>query len=47
MVWTDVFQFFMIMVGMFAIVTKGIIKAGGVKKAIETVSEHGRMHIFE
>lgn len=46
-VWTDVFQFFMIIIGMGAIVTRGFIKAGGVVKAFEKAGERGRLEIIK
>ncbi|CAL8115704.1 unnamed protein product [Orchesella dallaii] len=46
-VWTDVFQFFMIMLGMFSIVTKGFIKAGGIITAFNIAAEKGRLILFE
>lgn len=46
-VWTDVFQFFMIVIGMGAIVIKGFMRAGGVANAFRKASERGRLQIVE
>lgn len=46
-VWTDVFQFFMIFVGMAAIVAKGLSKAGGVASAFEIAGNSGRLELFK
>ncbi|CAG7838062.1 unnamed protein product [Allacma fusca] len=46
-VWTDVFQFFMIIVGMISIVAKGLISSGGIYETFRFASEHGRLDLLD
>ncbi|RXG55994.1 Sodium-dependent multivitamin transporter [Armadillidium vulgare] len=46
-VWTDVFQLIIMMVGFTTIVTIGIIQNGGFIETLHTASKGGRMEFFE
>ncbi|RXG64109.1 Sodium-coupled monocarboxylate transporter 2, partial [Armadillidium vulgare] len=46
-VWTDVFQLIIMMVGLTTIVTIGIIQNGGFIETLHTASKGGRMEFFE
>jgi len=46
-VWTDAFQFFLILAGMLAIVIKGFETAGGVTSVFQTASQFGRLNLIE
>jgi len=46
-VWTDVFQFFLIMIGMVVIVVYGFLSVGGIGEAFSRASEHGRLTLFK
>ncbi|KAB7501630.1 Sodium-coupled monocarboxylate transporter 2, partial [Armadillidium nasatum] len=46
-VWTDVFQLIVMMVGLTTIVTIGIIQNGGFIEMLHTASKGGRMEFFE
>ncbi|KAL5005290.1 hypothetical protein ScPMuIL_018746 [Solemya velum] len=46
-IWTDVFQFVMMFSGIFAIIIKGTMDAGGVINAIDINTRSGRMKFFD
>jgi Na+/proline symporter len=46
-VWTDVFQIFMMFSGMIAIIIKGTINVGGPSKVFEIADAHGRIEFFK
>jgi Na+/proline symporter len=46
-VWTDVFQFFLIIIGMLTIVIRGFYTAGGISEAFSTAYSHGRLELFK
>lgn len=46
-IWTDVFQLVMILIGMIAIVVKGFVTAGGIGAAFTIAGEHGRLNLFK
>ncbi|RXG58782.1 Sodium-coupled monocarboxylate transporter 2 [Armadillidium vulgare] len=46
-VWTDVFQLIIMMVGFTTIVTIGIIQNGGFIETLHTASKGGRMEFFD
>jgi Na+/proline symporter len=46
-VWTDAFQFFMMVAGMVAIVIKGFSSSGGVQKSFKVAWEDGRLTFIE
>ncbi|XP_060065714.1 sodium-coupled monocarboxylate transporter 1-like [Ylistrum balloti] len=46
-IWTDVFQAILMCGGMFAILIKGTIEAGGLTKTWTTVMEKGRFNMFD
>ncbi|XP_069104335.1 sodium-dependent multivitamin transporter-like isoform X2 [Argopecten irradians] len=45
-IWTDVFQCLVMLVGMFAVIIKGTITAGGSAKMFEIVRDNGRLNFF-
>jgi SSS family transporter len=45
-VWTDVFQLVMILIGMIAILVKGFMISGGLGAAFEIADKHGRLNFF-
>ncbi|BFZ06706.1 hypothetical protein BsWGS_09745 [Bradybaena similaris] len=45
-IWTDVFQAFVMFAGIFAILIKGTIDAGGPKAVWDTAEEGGRLNFF-
>lgn len=45
-VWTDVFQSFIMFGGVLAVLIKGIINIGGVGKTFEIAKENGRVNVF-
>lgn len=47
MLWTDVFQLCMILVGMFFIVIKGFTGTGGIVNAFHLAQQTGRLNLFE
>lgn len=47
MVWTDVFQAFMMFSGMLAMIIQGSINVGGLGEAWRIAQEHGRLQFFE
>ncbi|MCL4156342.1 UNVERIFIED_CONTAM: hypothetical protein GTU68_031604 [Idotea baltica] len=46
-VWTDVFQFIVLMIGLVAIVVAGVIGAGGIGNVISKASEGGRLEVLK
>ncbi len=46
-VWTDVFQFLMIFIGMSAVVGRGVWSSGGFYSMFETASKKGRLELFK
>ncbi|OWF52336.1 sodium-coupled monocarboxylate transporter 1-like [Mizuhopecten yessoensis] len=46
-IWTDVFQAVLMFVGMFAILIKGTIEAGGVKNTWTIIWEKGRINLLD
>jgi len=46
-VWTDAFQFFMMLAGMTAIVIKGFSTSGGVTKSFQVAWDDGRLTFIE
>ncbi|XP_067668239.1 uncharacterized protein [Haliotis asinina] len=46
-IWTDVFQCIIMFSGMFAVLIKGTIDVGGVRKVWTTAYEGGRLNIFK
>ncbi|OWF41156.1 sodium-dependent multivitamin transporter-like isoform X2 [Mizuhopecten yessoensis] len=45
-VWTDVFQAFFMFGGMFAVLIKGTMEAGGIAKTCAIISEKGRINLL-
>ena len=46
-IWSDVFQTFVIVVGLIVVVIIGSNEVGGIKKVFEIANEGGRMDFFE
>ncbi|KAL5018098.1 hypothetical protein ScPMuIL_003820 [Solemya velum] len=45
-IWTDVFQFLVMLTGMFSILIKGTMVAGGVANTWKIADRHGRLNFF-
>ncbi|XP_021372063.1 sodium-coupled monocarboxylate transporter 1-like [Mizuhopecten yessoensis] len=45
-IWTDVFQCLVMLIGMFSVIIKGTITAGGSAKLFEIVGNNGRLNFF-
>ena len=46
-IWTDVFQTFVILVGLIVVVTIGSNEVGGISEVFTIAKRGGRMNIFE
>lgn len=45
--WTDFFQFLMMITGVVAIVWRGFSASGGIENALNLANESGRLQFFE
>ncbi|XP_021372070.1 sodium-dependent multivitamin transporter-like isoform X2 [Mizuhopecten yessoensis] len=45
-IWTDVFQCLVMLIGMFSVIIKGTLSAGGTAKMFEVVGNSGRLNFF-